>query len=251
VNELAAIRSTIRSAATTTVTSSSTGSGAGLADSTIGRETTGRAGVSQETTALLLTVVKGISITVVSSIPAGAFKESKSHFRYWLIIDEAGGHDFGTELSSFEVGTSGGRGTRVLHIGTLESRASEVGSELRSEGFSDEDLAGTAAESSRGNRGTVEVSVQAGSETESVSDFVDHAAHILFMKKDVRGFSEVASVDSSKSNERSLGSTGHETSHGVGNPTERAGVFTLNDQEEIGSDTALELRGSRITADAS
>jgi hypothetical protein len=83
-----------------------------------------------------------------------------------------------------------------------------------------------------------------------VSNFVDHAGHLLFVDEDIAGFLDVSSVDSGKGNDGSLGTTGHVAGHGVSNPTERLGSFTLDDQEEVSTNTGPEDGRSRVTADA-
>jgi len=250
VDELAVIGSSVRRAAATTVVGSSTGSSAGLADAAVEVEGAGRAGLGQEVAALSLAVVVVVSHAVVSDVPAGTFEEGEGELGYGLIVDKTRSHGFGAELSSFEVGTSSSRGTGVLHVSTLESRASEMVSESSSEGFSDEDLAGTTAERGGGDGGSSEVLVQTGGETEGMGDFVDHADHILFVEKNVAGFLDEGSVDSGKGNGGSLGSSGHEAGHGIGDPTEGTGAFTLDDQEEVGVETVSEDGRSGVTADA-
>jgi len=102
--------------------------------------------------------------------------------------DKAGSHNFESELSSFEVRTSSTRGTTVLHISTLKSRATEVLSKSASKGFNIDNNSSSTIKSS-GLDMTSEGATAAGEpfavqtlgETESVDNLVHDADHLLFM----------------------------------------------------------------------
>jgi hypothetical protein len=156
---------------------------------------------------LSLTPVIVISVAVIRSIPTSTFKESKSERRHLHVVDQTRSHDFVSELSSFEVGTSSTRGTRVFHIGTLKSRATEMLSKLGSKRFNNDNLASSTVKSSRRDGHTLEVLIQTVGESEGMDNFMHNTHHVLFMEKNISGFLEVVSVDSNITNQRSLAST--------------------------------------------
>jgi len=103
VDPLAVVGSSISGAGATTSTSHSTTSSRAGAEFVVRRS---RAGTSKEVTTLSLTPEERISIAVVSNIPTSRFEESEGEFGNLHLDNEARGHSFVGELSSFEVGTS-------------------------------------------------------------------------------------------------------------------------------------------------
>jgi len=156
---------------------------------------------------LSLTPVVVVSVAVVSGVPTTRFKESKSEGRHLHIVDQTGSHDFVSVLSSFEVRASSTRRARVFHVGTLESRAAEMLSELGGKRFSTDDLAGTTTEGSRGDLDTLEVLVETVGETKSMDNLMHDTHHVLFVEEDIAGFLQEVSVDLDVTNQRSLGTS--------------------------------------------
>jgi len=99
---------------------------------------------------LSLTPIERISITVVGDVPTSRFEESEGEFGNLHLVDETGGHSFEGELSSFEVRSSSTRRSRILHISSLETRATIMLSKSASEGFSINDRSRDTAKSSLG-----------------------------------------------------------------------------------------------------
>jgi len=104
-------------------------------------------------------------------------------------VNKAGGHELKTgEDSTFEMVSGSTRSTSVLHVSTLEARATEVISEHTSQRFSSKNKTGSTVKTSSGSKaallltvGVKERGVQVAGETEGVSDFVHHTDHVLFM----------------------------------------------------------------------
>jgi len=127
--------------------------------------------------------------------------------------DKTGSHTFISELSSFEVGTSGTRRTTVFHVSTLESGTSEVLSESAGKGFSVDDNGSSTTEAGRGNvagEGLTAASEplveQTLGETESVDDLMHHADHVLFVNQDISSSLNVIATDGGSTDKGSLGS---------------------------------------------
>jgi len=100
---------------------------------------------------LSFTPCERISNGVVGNVPTRTFEEGKGEFGELHLGDKTGSHTFISELSSFEVGTSGTRRTTVFHVSTLESGTSEVLSESAGKGFSVDDNGSSTTEAGRGN----------------------------------------------------------------------------------------------------
>jgi len=145
VDPLAVVRTSISSARTATSSSQGAASSrAGAEFFVFGR----RAGTSEETAALTLTPVERISIAVVRNVPTSRFKESEGEFGHLHLDDKTGGHGFVGELSSFEVRSGSTRRSGILHVSTLERRASEVLSKSAGKGLSIDDSSGITIKSS-------------------------------------------------------------------------------------------------------
>jgi len=202
---------------------------------------------------LSLTPVERISETVVRNVPTSRFKESEGEFGHLHLDDKTGGHSFVSEVSSFEVRSSGTRRSGILHISTLERRASEMLSESAGKGFGIDDASCDTTKRSSGNvtsellTGAGEpVSIQSLTETESVDNFVHNADHLSFVVKDVSTGSEVSGTDGNLTNDgstsaRSLGaglSTGNVIAGGIG----------FYHEEPISSNTRLKNGRSGSTA---
>jgi len=210
VNPFAVVRSSISGTASTTHTSSNTRS------SRAGAEFTRIAGRGarpcEEIAAISLSPAVLISIAVVSNIPTSGFEESKSEFRRLHLINQTRGHDFVSELSSFEMATSSTRRTSIFHISTLERGAAEVASKLGGKRLSINDLGSITIESSRSDMTSESLTVavepvaeQTVTETKSVDDFMHNADHVSFVKHDIRSGIHVSTTDGSVSEKRSLG----------------------------------------------
>jgi len=210
VNPLAVIRSRISRARTTTSSGFSTASSGSGAEFT---ELGGRAGTSEESTTLSLTPVVGISITiVVRNEPTSRFKNSKGEFRNLHLGNEAGGHSFVSELSSFEVRSSSSRRSGILHVSSLESRATEMLSKSVGKGLSIDNASRHTIKSSRSKvtgKGLTAarepMSIQSLTETKSMDDFVHNTDHLSFVVHWFSSRSEVLGTDDSFTNDRSLG----------------------------------------------
>jgi len=90
-----------------------------------------------------------ISIAVVRNVPTSRFKDSKGEFGHLHLDNKTGGHSFVSELSSFEVRTGSTRRSGVLHVSSLEARASEMLSKSAGEGFSIDDASSDTIKFSR------------------------------------------------------------------------------------------------------
>jgi len=210
VNPLAVIRSTVSRARTTTSSGLSTASSGSRAELT---EFRGRAGTSEERTTLALTPVVGISITiVVRNEPTSRFKDSKGEFGNLHLGDETGSHSFVSELSSFEVRSGSSRRSGILHVSSLERRATEMLSKSASEGLSIDNASSHTIKTGRSNvsgegfTATSEpVSIQSLTETKSVDNFMYNADHLSFVIHGFSSGSEEFSTDDSLTNDGSLG----------------------------------------------
>jgi len=105
------------------------------------------------------------------------------------VVDKTGSHELKTgEDSTFEMVSSSTRSTSVLHVSTLEARATEMVSKHSSQRFSSEDGAGVTSKLGSSNKSTLflavgvkERRVQVAGETERVSNFVHHTDHVLLV----------------------------------------------------------------------
>jgi len=252
VNPLAVIGSRISRAATTTTSSHDTRTSRRGAELFKGRR---RAGTSEETATLSLTPGKVISITiVVRNVPTSRFKESKGEFRELHLINETGSHSFESELSSFEVRSHSTRRSGILHISSLESRTSEVGSKSAGKRLSIDDSSSGTTKSSRGNvtsKGLAAASqpttVQALAESESMNNFVHNADHVLFMQQGISSGLDVGRTDDSLTYEGSVGSRSDIARYSTGDIT--AGAIGFYHEEPISVDTTLKNGRSGTTAD--
>lgn len=249
MDPLAAIRSSFTGAAATTTTRVSAGSAGRTAVFT---ESVSRAGASNEAATSTLTPPETISVAVVRNPPAGTFQKSKSELRDLLLVLETTGHELPREKGLFEVGTSSSRASTVFHVSTLQGGASEVASESAGKGFNVQDSGSSTVERTRYDvtresltTAVDETTVHALSKTESVSKFVHHADHILFVEKRILSGFDKGSTDGSLTGKRSSGSTSVRTGIGVGNI--RAGAVSGNEVDEISSDTVPENGRSRDT----
>jgi len=137
---------------------------------------------------LSLTPDERISIAVVGNIPTSRFEEGKSELGHLHLDNETGSHGFIGELSSFEVRSSSTGRSSIFHVGTLEIRATKVGSELASKRFSIDDAGRDTIKSSSSDMASElltttgePVGVKTFTETESMNNFVHNADHVLFM----------------------------------------------------------------------
>jgi len=204
---------------------------------------------------LSFTPVVRISKAVIRNVPTSRFKESEGEFGHLHLDDKAGGHGFVSEMSSFEVRSSGTRRSGILHISTLERRASEMLSKSAGKGFSIDDASLDTIKSSRGNM-TSElltaagepVGIQSLAETESMDNFVHNADHLSFMVKDVSTGSEVSGTDGNLTTDGSTRARSFGASHSTGNVI--AGSISFYHEEPISSNTGLENGRGSSTADA-
>jgi hypothetical protein len=187
VNELAAIRSDISGAETTTSSLNSASSGR---TSTEFREVRvgSRAGLGEESASLSLTEPVAISGIVVSGVPTRTFEHGKGELTVRLLIDQTRSHGFEGEESSFEMGTGGGGTSTVFKVSTLQSRASEEASDSAGKGSNVDNLGGLSTNGTRLDvasefltAGAQEVLVETGGETENVGSFVQDHVDILFV----------------------------------------------------------------------
>jgi len=66
-----------------------------------------------------------ISVVVVGDVPARSFEHGKGELTVRLLVNQTRSHGLEGIVSSFEMGTSGGRASTVFHISTLQSGAPE------------------------------------------------------------------------------------------------------------------------------
>jgi len=156
--------------------------------------------------------------------------------------NETGSHHLVGELSSFEVGTSGTGGAGVLHVSTLEGRATEMLSQSTGKRFSVDNSSGGTIKLSRGDvtgegstAASKPVAVQALRETKGMDDLVHDADHLLFVEKDIGSGLHVVSTDDSLTDKGSLGARGQGARDGTGDVA--AGRVELNHEEPISVNT--------------
>jgi hypothetical protein len=187
VNELAAIRSDVSLAETTSSSLNSASSGR---SSTEFREVRvgSRASLGEETASLSLTEPVTISVFVVGGVPTRTFEHGKGELTVRLLIDQTRSHGFEGEESSFEMGTGGGGTSTVFKVSTLQSGASEEASDSAGKGRNVDNLGLLSTDGSRLDvarellaAGAQEVIVETGRETENVGSFVQDHVDILFV----------------------------------------------------------------------
>jgi hypothetical protein len=170
------------------------------------------------------------------------------------LVNKTGSHELVREDLSFEVRTSSSRASAVFHVSTLKSRAAEMLSKHTGKGLNI-NYSGSTTHKTSGFDMTTKLSTIAVNETtvhtlgktENVNNFVDHAYHILFVKKDVSsGLNELA-TDDSTTDKGSVGTRGHREGSRVSYVISR--VIDSDNENEIGIDTVLQDRGSRDTTD--
>jgi len=205
---------------------------------------------------LSLTPEVRIGVTsVVRNVPTSRLKDSEGELGELHLDDKAGSHSFVSKLSSFEVRSRGTRRSGILHVSSLESRASKVGSKSAGKGFSIDNSSSNTVKSSLLNvaseglaTASEPVRVQAIAETKSVDNFVHNADHLSFVGKDISSGSEISGTDDGLTNDGSIGSRSQSARSGLSNVI-RVGVSFYH-VEPISLDTRLEYGRSRNTADS-
>jgi len=170
------------------------------------------------------------------------------------LTNETRGHGFVSELSSFEVRSSGTRRTGVFHVSTLKTRATEVRSKLASKRFSADDTSFNTIKSGiRDNvtelltTGVEPVRVKTLTETEGMDNFVHNADHLSFVIQDISGRGKISSTDGGLTNNGSSGARSSGTGSSTGNI--RARSISCDNVDPISIDTSLEDRRSGNTTD--